>query len=73
MAERKSIGAAVLAAVAAWMCMLSLSACRMSEEDAACYEEVLALALDEVGDDDWVPTGWCCGWSSHEGFAQTMI
>lgn len=47
------------------LCLFPLAACGMSKEDAALYEQVLALALEEVGSDDWVFTGQCCGWGSE--------
>lgn len=47
------------------VCLFGLSACRMDEEDAAHYEQVLALALDEVGEENWKFTGQCCGWSGE--------
>lgn len=58
----KRIFAALLAVTAALTGVLTLSACGMDEEDRQAYQEVLALALKEHGEDDWVSTGECCSW-----------
>lgn len=53
----------IFAILTALLCTLTLSACGMSETDQDLYREVLALALEEAGEDDWVFTGQCSGWS----------
>ncbi len=58
----KKVMAAILAAAAALTGILSLSACGMDEEHTNDYEEVLQMALEEYGGQDWVMTGACRSW-----------
>ena len=65
MKKRKLKYAAALTVLIVLLCVASLSGCGLSEEESADYEEVLALALEEFGEKNWVHTGQSRSWGSE--------